>query len=130
MDAGAQWLANAKAEVESVKTNDSGSTGKDDDDDINKRRNYLALQRDRLIEKKKTEREKKLDEFTTDTTGTHTARPKSARVARQVTATGKVSQNQVQGNQYPNAKEDKNLAMRVALAQRLKKEVIDKSPAK
>lgn len=51
-------------------------------------------------------------------------------MARQVTATGKVSQNQIQDNQYPDAKEDKNLAMRVALAQRLKKEVINKSAAK
>ncbi|EDV23663.1 uncharacterized protein TRIADDRAFT_57098 [Trichoplax adhaerens] len=124
-DAGAQWLANAKAEAQSMDKNKDTIAGSDDGDDIGKRRDYFALQRDRLVAKKKAEREKKLDEFTKDSNGGQATRPKSARVARQAISTGKVTQNQAASNSSVN--KDNNLAMRVALAQRLKKEVIDKS---
>lgn len=114
-DAAASWLLSAKAEAaESRSESRASNLSNADPSDIEKRAQYLKQQRDMLIARKKSAREKSLDAFEKSQP---TARPKSSRAARQAT----------QGDVKVDAQVDeKKLAMRKALAECLKKEVIDK----
>ena len=84
-----------------------------------KRIEYLKQQRDRLLSLKKAEREKQLDNYSK--TESSKKRPTSARVARQAVSGGG-------GDTKPaaSAEDAKKFAMRKALAEKLKKEVINK----
>nr|XP_054758174.1 cilia- and flagella-associated protein 36-like [Lytechinus pictus] len=116
-EAAANWLLSAKAEA----ANPSGGTesrvsnlSTADPSDLEKRAQYLKQQRDILIAKKKSAREKSLDAY--EQTQVQ-ARPKSSRAARQAT----------QGNvKLDGGIDEKQLATRRALAECLKSEVIDK----
>ncbi|XP_071490150.1 uncharacterized protein [Diadema antillarum] len=118
-EAAANWLLSAKAEAaESSGRSDSriSNLSNADPSDLEKRAQYLKQQRDMLIARKKSARENSLDEFEKRQT---TARPKSSRVARQA----------IQGDVKPEPEaqvDEKKMAMRKALAQCLKNEVIDK----
>lgn len=79
---------------------------------MKKRAEYLKQQRDRLLELKKQEREKQLSAYTE----AKPERPTSARVARQAVA-GTIVDNTPR-------KDDKKIAIRKALADKLKKEVV------
>ena len=79
---------------------------------------YLKQQRDRLLSLKKAEREKQLASYSN--TESSKKRPTSARVARQAVSGG--------GETKPtsSAEDAKKIAMRKALAEKLKKQVIQK----
>lgn len=87
---------------------------------MKRRAAYLKQQRDKLMDLKRQEREKNLTKYTEQQPK---ARPTSSRAARQVTAGEQVPS--------PTAKSDKDgekkLAMRRALADVLKREVVDKN---
>jgi hypothetical protein len=86
--------------------------------ELKHRTEYLKQQRDKLLQMKKQEREKKLHKYTEEQPK---ARPTSARAARQVTAGERVT------SPSPSSPTDeKKLAMRRALADVLKREVIEK----
>ena len=85
-------------------------------EELKQRQDFLKQQRDRLIEMKQKEREKQLLSAEKQNPK---QRPSSARAARSVLK---------QGGAGPNAPkaDDKQLAMRRAIANRLKEEVIGK----
>lgn len=89
------------------------------EDDMDKREAYLIQQRDRLLELKRKEREKQLNQYTKTQPK---ARPSSARIAKQALG-GETPQASVP---EPSADELKRIAMRKALAEKLKKEVVHK----
>lgn len=92
------------------------SSGKED---LKRREEYLKQQRDKLLQLKDKEREKQLDTYAK----TQPKRPVSARVARQaVIGTSEIKEK----DESDSAADPKKLAMRKALADRLKKEVIYK----
>lgn len=82
-------------------------------DELQKRAEYLRQQRDKLLASKKTERTKHLNIYEESQPQ---KRPKSSRAARSV----------IGGHQAQHNVDEKTLEMRVALAQKLKKEVIGK----
>ncbi|ODN02356.1 Cilia- and flagella-associated protein 36 [Orchesella cincta] len=84
------------------------------DEDIQKRREYLRAQRDKLVAMKKQEREKLLEK----SEGQHSTRPKSARAAQMAI------KNPV--NMRALSISEKSLSARRALADRLKQELIEK----
>ena len=86
---------------------------------MKRRAEYLKQQRDKLLALKRQEREKNLTKYTEQQPK---ARPTSARAARRVIAGEQVD------SPAPKSSEDeaKKLAMRRALADCLKREVIDK----
>ncbi|XP_033640241.1 cilia- and flagella-associated protein 36-like isoform X1 [Asterias rubens] len=116
-EAAANWLSSAKAEAAADEGRGSrASVSSSDAGELKKREEYLKKQRDLLIKMKRQEREKHFNKETESETKA-TARPKSARAARQATA----------GDVKPVAsseQQDKQMKMRLALAARLKKEVI------
>lgn len=86
---------------------------------MKRRSEYLKQQRDKLLTLKRQEREKSLTKYTEQESK---ARPTSAHTARRVTAG-----EQVDSPPSKSSQEDANkLAMRRALADCLKREVIDK----
>ena len=86
-------------------------------EELKRRQEYLKQQRDKLLALKKQTRENHLTKFTEQQPK---ARPTSARTARRMTAGEKVESSS-------NHDEDKKkFAMRRALADALKREVIDK----
>ena len=87
------------------------------EDDMAKRVEYLKQQRDRLLALKKSEREKQLNQYEKSEPR---KRPTSARVARQAVAGKPIQAPEV------SAEDAKRIAMRKALAEKLKKEVIHK----
>lgn len=123
-EAAADWILSAKVEAgapSSKSSNDSKSDDKTpEEDEIMKRAKYMRMQREKLLNLKKQERAKRLQTFEQEQP---VKRPMSSRVARRVT----------QGNEAEkpltnedSEKEQKMLAMRRALAERLKKEVVNK----
>ena len=90
---------------------------------MEKRAAYLKQQRDRMLELKKIEREKQLHQYTK---GQSKQRPTSARVARQAISAEPPSQPTQEASSQPSEEEVKRIAMRKALAAKLKKEVIYK----
>lgn len=97
-----------------------------DDEDIEKRIAYLKQQRDRMLELKRKEREKTLDEYTKTQSK---QRPTSARVARQAIGENAANKSDIATpptTAAPSAEELKRIAMRKALADKLKKEVVYK----
>ncbi|XP_078000996.1 cilia- and flagella-associated protein 36-like [Glandiceps talaboti] len=127
-EAAASWISSAKAEAETSRPSSSASRpvtksvrqqlSSSDPAEIKRREDYLKQQRDRLLAMKKKEREKTLDTFTSSAQGRD--RPRSARAAKQATKAEGAPQPAV------SAEEQKKLAMRQALATRLKQEVINK----
>ncbi|CAH3043465.1 unnamed protein product [Porites evermanni] len=117
-DAAAGWLQSAKEDAAS-------STAKPvqkqeiTPEEMKRRSEYLKQQRDKLLALKRQEREKSLTKYTEQESK---ARPMSAHTARRVTAG-----EQVDSPPSKSSQEDANkLAMRRALADCLKREVIDK----
>lgn len=91
------------------------------EDELARRTEYLKQQRDKLLELKKQERQKRL---TTYTEQQPKARPTSSRAARRVTDG---QQAEPEASQPPSQEDkEKKLAMRRALAKCLKQEVVDK----
>ena len=92
------------------------------EEELARRTEYLKQQRDKLLELKKQERQKRLVTYTEKEPK---ARPTSARAARRVTD-GQEAEPQASG---PPSEEDKEkkLAMRRALAKCLRQEVVDKN---
>lgn len=88
-------------------------------EELERREGYLKQQRDKLLAMKRQTREKHLTKFTEQQPK---ARPTSAQTARRVTAGEKVES----ASKNP-ADDQKKFAMRRALADALKREVIDKS---
>jgi hypothetical protein len=94
------------------------SPGAGTEEDIQRRREYLTAQRDKLVALKKKEREKQLVQQSGES---ELQRPKSARAA-QIALTSSPSPN----NNGSDSNNDKALAARRALAQRLKQELFEK----
>ncbi|XP_070578176.1 cilia- and flagella-associated protein 36-like isoform X2 [Ptychodera flava] len=127
-EAAASWLSSAKAEAEASRPGSTASRPTDahskqlassDAAELKRREEYLKQQRDKLLVMKKKEREKTLDTFTATSQGRD--RPRSARAAKQATKEeGKPQSAEM------SAEDQKKLAMRQALAARLKQEVINK----
>jgi len=122
-EAATSWLLCAKAEAASEKSNKSSlpvtSTDFTEKEDLKRREKYLKEQRNRLLSMKSKEREKQLDTFT----ACQPQRPTSARTARTAVACVDADQDR------PFASDEmdtKRLAIRKALADKLKKEVIYK----
>ena len=88
------------------------------EDDMAKRIEYLKQQRDRLLAMKKNERKKQLDQYSKTESK---KRPTSARVARQAVSGGAEA-----AKPAVSAEDAKKIAMRKALAEKLRKEVINK----
>lgn len=88
----------------------------ENDEDLDKRREYLRAQRDRLIAMKKQEREKLLLE--NSSSGHQPARPKSARAAQ-------MAIRNPLNMRAASIGSEKSLSARRALADRLKQELID-----
>lgn len=86
---------------------------------MKRRAEYLKQQRDKLLALKKQEREKSLAKFTEQQPK---ARPTTSRAAHRVTAGEQVEPLASQSSEQ----DAKKLAMRRALADVLKREVIDK----
>ncbi|KAK3747134.1 hypothetical protein QZH41_015122 [Actinostola sp. cb2023] len=118
-DAAANWLSNAKAEVPTSAAVSKEQEAKISEDEMKRRTEYLKLQRDKLLQMKKQQREKNLVKFTEDQPKT---RPMSARAARRATA----GEHSGLAPSAASPPDDKKLAMRRALADVLKREVIDK----
>ncbi|CAH1791848.1 unnamed protein product [Owenia fusiformis] len=119
-DAAANWLASAQAEASTGQSSIVNSMGANfsglSKEELVRRQEFLKQQRDKLLEMKKTEREKQLKSLEKTTP----QRPRSARVARSaISSTAAPS--------MPSKQEDnKSMAMRQAIADRLKQEVIGK----
>ncbi|XP_022110006.1 cilia- and flagella-associated protein 36-like isoform X1 [Acanthaster planci] len=118
--AAADWLSTAKAEAaaEEAGRGSRASVSSSDANELKKREEYLKKQRDLLIEMKRKEREKNFKKET-ESQSKASSRPKSARAARQATA------GEVKVDPATSAEQEKKLKMRLALADRLKKEVIN-----
>ncbi|XP_065062744.1 cilia- and flagella-associated protein 36-like [Rhopilema esculentum] len=114
-EAASSWLMSAKAEASSKESSRTPASGPSQDDDVKKREQYLKEQRDKLLQLKSKEREQQLDTYAKS----QPKRPTSARVARQSFACAAEKKDEEET-------EPKKLAMRKALADRLKKEVIYK----
>ncbi|PIK57081.1 putative coiled-coil domain-containing protein [Apostichopus japonicus] len=123
-EAAANWLSSAKSEsvASSQVSARAAALASSSPAELQKRELYLKQQRDKLLALKKREREKNLSTFTEEEAK---SRPKSARAARQATS----GLDGSSGGMAAKSKEEqeKTLAMRKALAERLKQEVINKS---
>ncbi|XP_071833300.1 uncharacterized protein [Apostichopus japonicus] len=123
-EAAANWLSSAKSEsvASSQVSARAAALASSSPAELQKREQYLKQQRDKLLALKKREREKNLSTFTEEEAK---SRPKSARAARQATS----GLDGSSGGMAAKSKEEqeKTLAMRKALAERLKQEVINKS---
>ncbi|CAB4032179.1 Hypothetical predicted protein [Paramuricea clavata] len=121
-DAAKNWLSSAMAEANTPSGNIAAASKAGGqasmDDQIAQRAQYMRMQREKLLNLKKQERTKRLNTFEEDAP----KRPMSSRVARRVTAgteAEKPPANEIDEQQQ------KKLALRRALASRLKKEVIN-----
>ncbi|XP_057315377.1 cilia- and flagella-associated protein 36-like [Hydractinia symbiolongicarpus] len=112
-DAAANWISDAKRE--NASSSPPKPMAQATEEDLKKRAEYLKQQRDKLLAMKKQEREKQLSEYTKS----QPKRPSSARVAKQA-VTGEIAAP------APSAEDQKRMAMRKALAEKLKKEVVYK----
>ncbi|XP_033125863.1 cilia- and flagella-associated protein 36-like isoform X1 [Anneissia japonica] len=120
-DAAASWLDSARAEAaaaSSTKSECTSTTPASEAAELKKREEYLKQQRDRLMAMKKKEREKSLNDFSKKEESK--TRPNSSMAAKNATS------GEVQVKSSDEAAENKKMKMRMALAQRLKKEVIQK----
>jgi hypothetical protein len=88
------------------------------DDQIAQRAQYMRMQREKLLNLKKQERTKRLNTFEEDAP----KRPMSSRVARRVTAG---TETETPPANEIDEQQQKKLALRRALASRLRKEVIN-----
>ena len=86
---------------------------------MKRREEYLRQQRDKLLTMKKQEREKRLDIYSAN----QPKRPTSARVARRAVTEEETGKQEAHSE---TVDDPKKLAMRKALADRLKKEVLYK----
>ena len=86
-------------------------------DELSKRQDFLKQQRDKLLAMKKAEREKQLLKAEQNQ---GSARPRSARAARSA------MKQQAPAVETVSEEEEKKLAMRKAIANRLRQEVIKK----
>jgi len=120
-EAASEWMKNAREENQpTASASASSSKGSDmTEDDMAKRIEYLKQQRDRLLAMKKNEREKQLDQYSKTESK---KRPTSARVARQAVSGGGAEA----AKPAVSAEDAKKIAMRKALAEKLRKEVINK----
>ena len=91
------------------------------EEELGRRTEYLKQQRDKLLAMKKQERQKQLATYTEQQPKD---RPTSSRAARRVTAG---EQAESPASKPSKEEEEKKLAMRRALADCLKREVVDKS---
>lgn len=87
------------------------------EDEYKKRVNFLKQQRDKLMEMKRREREKQLLSAASD----QPARPASARAARNA-----LRQPEAPAEPAAPSEEEKKLAMRKAIASRIKSELMGK----
>lgn len=119
-DAAAEWLKTAEGEVKSSDAHSqavyaaAASMAGMSEEEYKKRVDYLKQQRDKLMEMKRREREKQLLSAETK----QPTRPASARAARS-------AMQQPLAPTEPS-EEDKKLAMRKAIASRIKSEVMGK----
>ena len=90
-------------------------------DELKKRQDFLKQQRDKLLAKKKAEREKKLESYESEKGPANRGRPQSARAARSAMSGGRKAPAA-----SANPEDEKKLAMRRAIADRLKNEVVGK----
>ena len=91
-------------------------------DELKARQAYLRQQRDRLLAMKKAARAKQLGDA--DRTAD---RPQSSRLARQAVAkTDVITDDSGDGRKAGAREEEKKLAMRRSLADKLRREVIDR----
>ncbi|KAK2150854.1 hypothetical protein LSH36_385g01038 [Paralvinella palmiformis] len=113
-EAAKQWLASAQADAGQSSTHSAiaASLSKLSPDELKKRQEFLREQRDKLLTMKKQAREKQLGE----TTSQRPQRPQSAHAARSAMA-GKADSTK-------SAEDEKKIAMRKAIAAKLKAEVI------
>lgn len=112
------WIKSAQEENESSSSSSiENKVASMSEEDMARRMEYLKQQRDRLLALKKAEREKQLQQYEKSEPK---KRPTSARVARQA-----VSGEPIQAPEI-SAEDAKRIAMRKALAEKLKKEVIHK----
>lgn len=88
-----------------------------ENEDLKRREQYLKDQRDRLLKLKNKERKKQLDSYS----ASQPKRPTSARVAREAVTSGLN-----EAISATNEADSSKLAVRKALADKLKKEVIYK----
>lgn len=98
--------------------------------ELERRAEFMRKQRELLIERKRIEREKQLESFVKESEKQKEARPMSSRVARAVLDGVEPT---IIANKTLNAdeeKERKKLEARRALAEKLKKEVINQSLSK
>ncbi|XP_076463897.1 uncharacterized protein LOC143296038 [Babylonia areolata] len=120
-DAAADWLKAAEDEVKSSDAHSqavyaaAASMAGMSEEEYKKRVHFLKQQRDKLMEMKRREREKQL----LSAASTQPARPASARAAR------KALQPEGVGDGAAQAEEDKKMAMRKAIASRIKSEVME-----
>ncbi|XP_072031644.1 uncharacterized protein [Amphiura filiformis] len=120
-EAAANWLSSAKAEAaaEPGRTSRSSAMSGADPAELKRREEYLKKQREKILAMKQQERQKNLQAYTASNSGAK-ARPKSARAAKQVTS------GDMNIETKSDAEQEKQLAMRKALAERLKQEVVNK----
>ncbi|KAL9953662.1 hypothetical protein ACROYT_G041113 [Oculina patagonica] len=119
-DAAAGWLKSAKEDAAGGASVTPAQTQEITEEELKRREAYLKQQRDKLLALKQQEREKSLTKYTEQQPK---ARPTSSRAARRVTAG-----EQVDSPASKTSEDDgKKLAMRRALADCLKREVIDKN---
>lgn len=119
-DAAAGWIQSAKNEAAGNSAVKQATQAKEiSPEEMKKRTEYLKQQRDKLLALKKQERERSLTKYTEQQPK---ARPTTAKAAQRVT-----SGEQVEPLASESSEQDaKKLAMRRALADVLKREVIDK----
>lgn len=119
-NAAEEWLKSAKEDAAKNTSVTPTQSKEISEEEMKRRAAYLKQQRDKLMDLKRQEREKNLAKYTEQQPK---ARPTSSRAARRVTAGEQVAS--------PAAKSDedegKKLAMRRALADVLKREVVDKN---
>lgn len=119
-DAAAGWIQSAKDDAAAGSAaKQAAQSEKITPEDMKRRAEYLKQQRDKLLALKKQEREKSLTEYTEQQPK---ARPTTSRAARRVTAGEQVESLASKSSE----EEAKKLAMRRALADVLKREVVDK----
>ncbi|KAK7103618.1 hypothetical protein V1264_018485 [Littorina saxatilis] len=122
-DAAADWLKAAESEVKSSEAHSqavyaaAASMAGMSQEEYQKRVNFLKQQRDKLMEMKRKEREKQL----LSAASSQPARPASARAARNA-----LSQAEASAEPAAPSEEDKKLAMRKAIANRIKSELMGK----
>ncbi|XP_065661080.1 cilia- and flagella-associated protein 36 isoform X2 [Hydra vulgaris] len=113
--AAALWISNAKQESELITQTPLNINHEKSNEDMKKRELYLKQQRDRLLAMKNEERKKQLSLYTSNSQSEHPI-------------TSKAANNAVSGHfeKQFSEEDEKKIAIRRALAEKLKKEVINK----